>query len=390
MSKLYIYNNEYYSWDYLHNTLGFSETEAYSTDFLSSESDTWGNVIGSGYYTYTNKNDVNTYSYFVSGVTGWLIINHLLSQQHMIPGFAKSTTVTKNGTTYNAYYFNTSSSAFYFFIEGGSSWITKDQLISNGYELPAFPSPTVLYRTYPTEKASTISPKGYVNVAPNGEAVIYKVSSAFQPAANTIYGISKWSILSQETHGGLNLGQTGKVKNITAQILSITDVTLGYCSLYADISETVLYDTTTKIGYTTFVYNYFGTKYYHILTGTGSVWSTSITGYSTTKPTSYDSFNAYFAFSGTTPLTVPISTGTYPLWNNSSVETDALGESKEVFLPWTFVFINSSGGEDDPALIPIISKFGLVNNTSGKLEVNLQFSSSRLSAKGIKYYKMLI
>lgn len=70
--KLYVINGEAYTWDYIHNELGYTTTATESFQYMSARPETWGEYIGIGYGDrYGDVGDLEYYKYFVDGLTGW-------------------------------------------------------------------------------------------------------------------------------------------------------------------------------------------------------------------------------------------------------------------------------------------------------------------------------
>lgn len=97
MTKYYNIDGQYKSWDYLHNSLGYTTSATESVSYNSVIN--WGSDAGNGYCTDTD--DVEA-EYFVSGVVGWYNINQLALTIHMYPSDVEDFMVEKNGVVSNA------------------------------------------------------------------------------------------------------------------------------------------------------------------------------------------------------------------------------------------------------------------------------------------------
>ena len=90
-------SSEYVTWDYLHNTLGYS-TSATETVGYKSTID-WGADAGIGYCTDTTDYEAE---WFVQGETGWAGLNGLAWGCNVYPGSATDIKVERSGTESNA------------------------------------------------------------------------------------------------------------------------------------------------------------------------------------------------------------------------------------------------------------------------------------------------
>lgn len=86
--RLYKVSGQWYTWDYLHNELGYTESASTTTAYKSSDSDTWGqSVVDSGYRTAEDSSDLETYEFWIDNVSGWFSASEM-AQEGYYPSFA--------------------------------------------------------------------------------------------------------------------------------------------------------------------------------------------------------------------------------------------------------------------------------------------------------------
>lgn len=90
-------SNEYVTWDYLHNTLGYSTSATETVGYKSVVN--WGTGAGTGYCTDTTDYEAE---WFVQGETGWAGLNGLAWEYNVYPGSAEDIRVERSGTESNA------------------------------------------------------------------------------------------------------------------------------------------------------------------------------------------------------------------------------------------------------------------------------------------------
>lgn len=90
-------SSEYVTWDYLHNTLGYSTSATETVGYKSVVN--WGTSVGTGYCTDTTDYEAE---WFVQGETGWAGLNGLAWGCNVYPGGATDIKVERSGTESNA------------------------------------------------------------------------------------------------------------------------------------------------------------------------------------------------------------------------------------------------------------------------------------------------
>lgn len=86
--RLYKVSGQWYTWDYLHNELGYTESASTTTAYKSSDSDTWGqSVVDSGYRIAEDSSDLETYEFWIDNVSGWFSASEM-AQEGYYPSFA--------------------------------------------------------------------------------------------------------------------------------------------------------------------------------------------------------------------------------------------------------------------------------------------------------------
>ena len=97
MTKYYNIDGQYKSWDYLHNSLGYTTSATESVSYK--EIINWGTGAGSGYCTDTTDVDAE---YFATGVEDWWNINQLAKIKGLYPADAEDFMAEKDGVVSNA------------------------------------------------------------------------------------------------------------------------------------------------------------------------------------------------------------------------------------------------------------------------------------------------
>lgn len=85
MTKLYLYQNQYRTWDYLHNRVGFATTPSTTISYLYANAANWGTGFTYGYYA-GDTLDPSSGEYYVATVyVGWRGINALAINLGLMP-----------------------------------------------------------------------------------------------------------------------------------------------------------------------------------------------------------------------------------------------------------------------------------------------------------------
>lgn len=121
--KLYVINGEAYTWDYIHNELGYTTTATESFQYMSARPETWGEYIGTGYGDrYGDIGDLEYYKYFVEGLTGWFAdIDTLALDGDAYPAQCDGGPTFTDG--------NTSSPSAKYEFEGVSKYLVRDAVV---------------------------------------------------------------------------------------------------------------------------------------------------------------------------------------------------------------------------------------------------------------------
>ena len=85
MTKLYLYQNQYRTWDYLHNRVGFTTTPSTTISYLYANAVNWGVGFTYGYYS-GDTLDPSSGEYYVATVyVGWRGIDALATNLGLMP-----------------------------------------------------------------------------------------------------------------------------------------------------------------------------------------------------------------------------------------------------------------------------------------------------------------
>lgn len=121
--KLYVINGEAYTWDYIHNELGYTTTATESFQYMSARPETWGEYIGAGYGDrYGDVGDLEHYKYFVESLTGWFAdIDVLALDGDAYPAQCDGGPTFTDG--------NTSSPSATYEFDGVSKYLVRDAVV---------------------------------------------------------------------------------------------------------------------------------------------------------------------------------------------------------------------------------------------------------------------
>lgn len=137
--RLYKLNGQWYTWDYLHNELGYTESASTTTAYKSSDSDTWGqSVVDSGYRIAEDSSDLETYEFWIDNVSGWFSASEM-AQEGYYPSFATdgprfvkegelSVSVEISGNSWSGVWYLLKKDV-------AIGWCTERELEENGWEL---------------------------------------------------------------------------------------------------------------------------------------------------------------------------------------------------------------------------------------------------------------
>lgn len=170
-------SNEYVTWDYLHNTLGYSTSATETVGYKSVVN--WGTGAGTGYCTDTTDYEAE---WFVQGETGWTGLNGLAWDCDVYPGNATELKVEKSGTESNAASLILDGTTEYWLIESqlNDGWCTRAFWEGEGWAIVEehvydfiFVDSTTGRITYGVENLTEIefSPTGYFTIDEGNEVV---------------------------------------------------------------------------------------------------------------------------------------------------------------------------------------------------------------------------
>ena len=174
-------SNEYVTWDYLHNTLGYSTSATETVGYKSVVN--WGTGAGTGYCTDTTAYDAE---WFVQGETGWAGLNGLAWGCNVYPSSATDIKVERSGTESNAASM-TFDGVEYWLVESeiGDAWWPRSRWEQQGWAIVedhvyefVFVDSTTGRVTYGVENLTEIefAPTGYFTIDEGNEIVFVEQS----------------------------------------------------------------------------------------------------------------------------------------------------------------------------------------------------------------------
>lgn len=174
-------SNEYVTWDYLHNTLGYSTSATETVGYKSVVN--WGTGAGTGYCTDTTDYEAE---WFVQGETGWAGLNGLAWGYNVYPSSATDIKVERSGTESNAASM-TFDNVEYWLVESeiGDAWWPRSRWEQQGWAIVEehtydfiLVDSTTGRITYGVENLTEIefTPTGYFTIDEGNEVVFVEQS----------------------------------------------------------------------------------------------------------------------------------------------------------------------------------------------------------------------
>lgn len=130
--KLYQIGGSWYTWDDVHNALGYCDHATTSTTYKTIAS--WGTEYPmTGYCDTSSGSDVWTWLYFVPGVVGWYDLEDLAAEGYY-PASATDIQVSKDGAVSNAAYIEVDGNNYYLVQQDLSQgWMSEAELLERGW-----------------------------------------------------------------------------------------------------------------------------------------------------------------------------------------------------------------------------------------------------------------
>jgi hypothetical protein len=136
----YKFNGTWQTWDYLHNTLGYSENATYSVSYKQASQAHWGQTYtGDGYHD-GSQNDFTDGLFWADGKVGWYDLNELAETCELYPSDAIVGPIfTNNGQTSNSVFVRDSQSVEYYLIQADLQlgWVTIEEAADAGWNIAA-------------------------------------------------------------------------------------------------------------------------------------------------------------------------------------------------------------------------------------------------------------
>ena len=130
--RYYKLNNQYYSYNNLHNTFGYTYTPTLGVTYLLVSP--WGDNTQTinGYSVPTNVYSES--SYFVENSIGWFTLNQLSINEGYFPSNVESTTLVRNGETSNVVFLSFADEPRYLIEKDLSvGWLTEQEYTERGW-----------------------------------------------------------------------------------------------------------------------------------------------------------------------------------------------------------------------------------------------------------------
>lgn len=144
--KLYSLNGQFYTYDYLHNVLGYNTVQSFEMSYSSANEETWGQNAGTGYYSYDDQQNV---VYFVNGKVGWVTgLNDLAWEHECYPSDAETVLLRKDDVISESAYYDQKYLIRRDLIRG---WINEEDLPDSGWEIYDDTKPAYYILTSTTE-----------------------------------------------------------------------------------------------------------------------------------------------------------------------------------------------------------------------------------------------
>lgn len=134
----YKLNGTWQTWDYLHNTLGYSESATYAVSYKQASQANWGqSYTGDGYHD-GSQSDYTDGLFWADGKVGWYDLNGLAETCELYPSDAIiGPTFTNNGQTSNSVFVRNSQSVEHYLIQADLQlgWVTVEEAADAGWNI---------------------------------------------------------------------------------------------------------------------------------------------------------------------------------------------------------------------------------------------------------------
>lgn len=148
MARLYKVNGEYHTFDYLHDNLGYTVVPTASESYKSAGHDDWGTDYGNGYLLKVDSEDVDTWSYWAEGISGWYGLDALAQDAGLYPSGCLGTRLTNGIITSDAVYFSNGDNTYYLIKDAiVLGWMDEAELEEGGWHVPTAQSYIVIDET---------------------------------------------------------------------------------------------------------------------------------------------------------------------------------------------------------------------------------------------------
>jgi hypothetical protein len=136
----YKFNGTWQTWDYLHNTLGYSENATYSVSYKQASQANWGqSYTGDGYHD-GSQNDYTDGLFWADGKVGWYDLNELAETCELYPSDAIVGPIfTNNGQSSNSVFVRDRYQDEYYLIQADLQlgWVTIEEAADAGWNIAA-------------------------------------------------------------------------------------------------------------------------------------------------------------------------------------------------------------------------------------------------------------
>lgn len=134
----YKLNGTWQTWDYLHNTLGYSESATYAVSYKQASQANWGQAYtGDGYHD-GSQNDYTDGTFWANGKVGWYNLNDLAETCELYPSDASVGPTFKNDEqSSNSVFVRDSYQNEYYLIQKALElgWVTVEEAADAGWNI---------------------------------------------------------------------------------------------------------------------------------------------------------------------------------------------------------------------------------------------------------------
>ena len=385
--RFYQINGTWYSWDDVHNAMGYTDHATTSTSYKTTSN--WGTAYPtSGYCDTEGVSDFWQYLYFVPGVVGWNDINDLALEGYY-PSTATDLLVYKDGTASNAASI-TVDDALYYLVQGDieQGWMTETELLERGWVflVPNYGFIIINETTGEIESGEQLeelllSPVGTLMMSDTPMLLIPESAYETTPLYFTNNGASETNNHTLTLENALYFADGTRVKN--TDVTSLATKPFAFMDkdnqFFMGTNSDELFEMTAV---------YAGLR---CLGSGSSIGKAALLALFEQMPTTYEAYFTSQGAAATSNRTIGDGSSNYYLYNADGSGVDAssyVSGSSLVVLPWTIVGIYDMNGN----LVSTWDKYNLatgrtIPNGAGQAVLHPTAYSDYVSAFKVVYTK---